>query len=182
MSLGSIASFLCDLVYREINHLIFTEKEIEMSKYYVEASEIIEAPPEHVYAVISDYHEGHPSILPSRYFTELTVEEGGQGEGTIITVHMNVFGTKALYHMSVTEPEPGRVLVEEDNIAGVTTTFTVDPINSGGKTRVTIATTAKASPGLKGIVEKVVNPPVICKIYREELHQLAEVIQSRNGA
>lgn len=153
-----------------------------MSQYSVEASEIIDAPPEKVYAVISDYHEGHPSILPSRYFTELTVEEGGQGAGTVITVHMDVFGTKVLYHMSVTEPEPGRVLVEEDKSAGVITTFTVDPINGGGRTRVTIATKAQTSPRLRGVIEKLINPPIIRRIYREELHQLAEVIQSKNNA
>jgi carbon monoxide dehydrogenase subunit G len=152
-----------------------------MSHYYAEASEIIDAPPEKVYAVISDYHEGHPSILPSRYFTEMTVDEGGQGAGTFATIRMNVFGTKVLYHMSVTEPEPGRVLVEEDKSAGVTTTFTLDPFNGGGQTRVTISTKAKTSPGLRGMIEKLANPPILRKIYREELQQLAEVVQRKNG-
>jgi uncharacterized protein YndB with AHSA1/START domain len=149
-----------------------------MSFYFAEASEIIDAPPEKIYAIISDYHAGHPSILPPRYFTELTVQEGGQGEGTVVDVHMNVFGMNVHYHMIVTEPEPGRVLVEEDKSAGVITTFTLDPVNGGKQTRVTIATKAKTSPGLRGMIEKLMNPPTARKIYREELRQLAEVVQN----
>lgn len=100
----------------------------------------------------------------------------------MIDVYMDVFGVKAFYHMIVTEPEPGRVLVEEDKSAGVITTFTSDPVNEGGQTRVTIATKAKTSPGLRGMIEKLMNPPIMRRIYREELHQLAEVVQSKNGA
>jgi hypothetical protein len=148
-----------------------------MSHYYVEVSGVVGAPPEKVYAIISDYHAGHPSILPSRYFTKLAVQEGGQGEGTVVDVYMDVFGVKALYHMRVTEPEPGRVLVEEDESAGVITTFTMDPVNGGGQTRVTIATKARTSPGLRGMIEKLMNPPIMRRIYREELGQLDEVVQ-----
>jgi hypothetical protein len=81
-----------------------TEQEIE--------SEVINSPPAQVYAIISDYHEGHPAILPSRYFTEMAVTAGGRGEGPVTTVAMNVFSAKILYELNVTEPEPGRVLVE----------------------------------------------------------------------
>lgn len=153
-----------------------------MSQYKAQVSEIIDAPPEKVYAIISDYHQGHPSILPSRYFTEMTVEEGGQGAGTIATFRMNVFGTKILSHVRVFEPNPGRLLVEEDESAGVTTTFTLDPVNGGGQTRVTITTVGKTSPRLRGFIEKLTTPPVLRKIYSEELGQLAQVVQRRNGA
>ncbi len=61
-----------------------------MSTYQTQASKIINAHPEQIYAIISDYHEGHPAILPSRYFTEMVVTAGGQGEGTTATVGMNM--------------------------------------------------------------------------------------------
>ena len=54
-----------------------------MGTYQAQESEIINAPPEHIYAIISDYHEGHPAILPSRYFTKMVVTAGGQGEGNL---------------------------------------------------------------------------------------------------
>ena len=52
-----------------------------MSYYTAKASKVIDAPADQIYAVISDYHEGHPAILPTRYFTDMTVIQGGQGEG-----------------------------------------------------------------------------------------------------
>lgn len=148
-----------------------------MSTYRAEESAIIEAPAERVYEIISDYHEGHPAILPSRYFTEVQVTQGGQGAGTAIEVKMNVFGAKALYAMTVTEPEPGRVLREEDASAGVVTTFTVDSVNGGDRSRVTITTTARTSPGLRGWLERLMTPAITRRIYREELAQLATVVQ-----
>jgi len=107
----------------------------------------------------------------------MTVDEGGVGDGTVTTVLMNVFGTRATFQLHVTEPEPGRVLVEEDRSTGDVTTFTLDPDNGSGGTRVTISTKAKTGPGLRGVVEGLVNPSITRKIYREELQQLAEVVQ-----
>jgi hypothetical protein len=73
------------------------------------------------------------------------------------------------------------LLVEEDKSAGVITTFSLDPVNETGGTRVTIATEAKTSSGLKGMIEKLINPPIMRKIYREELEQLTQVIQQKNS-
>ena len=44
-----------------------------------------------------------------------------------------------------------------------------------GRTRVTIATEARTNPGVRGMLEKVMNPPIARRIYREELQQLADV-------
>lgn len=153
-----------------------------MGYYLAQESQVIDARPEQVYGVVSDYRSGHPSILPRQYFTSLTVDKGGQGAGTAVTVHMNVYGTKAMYKMTVSEPEPGRVLMEEDPSAGVVTTFTFDPIDGGRQTRVTISTKARTSPGLKGVMEKLMTPMIARKIYRAELRQLADVVRSRSSA
>jgi len=145
-----------------------------MSTYPAQESAIIGAPAERVYEIIADYHEGHPAILPTRYFTNLKVLEGGQGVGTSIVVQMNVFGSKALLNLRVTKAEPGRLLVEEDEVTGTVTTFSLEPL-ADGQTRVTIATETRTSPGLRGLLEKVMNPPITRRIYREELQKLAEV-------
>ena len=152
-----------------------------MSTYQAEASHIIPVPPAQVYAIISDYNDGHQAILPRRYFTEMIVTEGGQGAGTVIIVHMNVFGMRVTYNMKITEPEPGRVLQETDTEAGVVTTFTLDPVQNGQHTRVTIATEGHLSPGIKGWVEKLTTPPITRKVFREELQQIADVVQQRAG-
>ncbi len=49
--------------------------------YTVVASADMDAPPDRVYAIIADYHNGHPHILPKQ-FRNLTVEKGGVGAGT----------------------------------------------------------------------------------------------------
>ncbi len=147
-----------------------------MNQYELSVSRVIDAPPAAVFAIFADYHHSHAAVLPKPYFTEMTVEKGGTGAGTEITVHMSVFGTKVTYHMVVTEPEPGRVLQEEDKAAGVLTTFTVDPVNGGQATKVTLYTRARTSPGLKGFIEKLITPPISRKIYNEELDLVAQFV------
>jgi len=148
-----------------------------MNQIHVEVSDVIEAPSEKIYGIVADYRVGHPAILPKPYFTELMVEEGGQGAGTIVRVGMEVMGKAFAYRQIISEPEPGRVLKEADAAAGVFTTFTVDPLNGGGRSRVTIVTDATISPGLTGWLERLFNPIVMRRIYRQELQQLAEYVR-----
>jgi hypothetical protein len=145
-----------------------------MNLIHVEVSDVIEAPSEKIYGILADYRVSHPAILPKPYFTEVAVEQGGRGAGTIAQVRMTVMGKEMVYRQVVSEPEPGRVLKEVDATAGVATTFTVEPLNGGGRSRVTIATDAAVSSGVTGWLERLVNPVVIRRIYRQELQQLAE--------
>jgi hypothetical protein len=93
---------------------------------------------------------------------------------------MNVMGVEKVYHMTVSEPKPGRVLVETDDEAGVTTTFTVESIDGGARSRVTIATESIAAPGVSGVMERLMNPPIARRIYRKELQNLEAYVQSRD--
>ena len=140
---------------------------------HVEVTEVINARPEKIYGILADYHTGHPSILPKPYFTYLTVEKGGVGTGTELRVGMAVFGVKKDYKLVVTEPQPGRVLKEEDSEQGVVTHFTVEPIGNGEQSRVTIATDSRSAAGFQGFMERLINPPVSRRIYRQELKNLA---------
>lgn len=141
----------------------------------------IDAPADEVYAILSDYREGHPAILPKRYFTELTIEEGGTGAGTRIFVRMKVLGVENTYHMLVSEPEPGRVLVETDDDAGVVTTFTVNSLDSVSECEVSIVTVMPLSGGIKGLLEKLFTPMISRSIYRKELLQLADYARNRSA-
>jgi hypothetical protein len=140
---------------------------------HVEVTETINARPEKIYSILADYNIGHPSILPKPYFTYLTVEKGGVGTGTVLRVGMEVFGVKKDYHLTVTEPQPGRVLKEADDEQGVVTHFTVEPVGNGEQSRVTIATDSRSAAGFKGFMERLVNPPVSRRIYKKELGNLA---------
>ena len=152
-----------------------------MGQISAQAVDILEARPEDVYATIADYHVGHPSILPKKNLYDLQVEQGGWGEGTIIRFKARVLGMEQSFHHRVSEPEPGRVLVEQDIEPGqnLTTTFTVTPLDEGRKSRVEIKTTLNASTGLQGLVERLVVPLANPPIYRKELKLLEAVAQQR---
>jgi hypothetical protein len=131
------------------------------------------------HAVLSDYHVGHPAILPKPYFTKLTVEEGGQGAGTVLLVGMRIMGVERVARGFVTEPQQGRRLVETYPDSGIVTTFTVEPLGDGKRSRVTIATDAKPSPGLMGFIERLTIPSTLRRIYKAELQQLADYVRGK---
>src|ERR1041384_5860716 len=92
----------------------------------VRASAIIPARRERVYSLIANYRDGHPRILPKQ-FSNLVVEQGGVGAGTLIRFQMSLVGKKQTFRAAITEPEPGRVLVESYfDTDGMATSFIVD--------------------------------------------------------
>lgn len=148
-----------------------------MTTAHTSASALIPAPPAAVYAVLADYRNHHPHILPTQYFRDFVVEEGGQGAGTIFRAAVHVFGSKSTNHMIVSEPEPGRVLVESDLATGLVTTFTVTPVANGQQSNVEIKTVWPRKAGLAGQIEAWLTGQVMRMIYRKELAQLAEYMQ-----
>ncbi|MDQ6660364.1 MAG: SRPBCC family protein [Chloroflexota bacterium] len=152
-----------------------------MRQIIAKATDILNAGPEDVYATIADYHEGHPSILPQKNLYDLRVEQGGQGAGTIIRFKARLLGVEQSFHQCVSEPEPGRVLVEQDidTAQKVTTTFIVTSLEEGKKSQVEIHTTMNPSPGLQGLVERLVIPMANPPIYRKELKLLEAAARQR---
>jgi uncharacterized protein YndB with AHSA1/START domain len=151
-----------------------------MSKgYSVTATTIIEAPVEMVYAIIADYRDGHPHILPKQYFTALEVEEGGVGAGTRIRFQMRVLGRRQTFHAAITEPEPGRVLVETNLDGGAVTTFEVRPVENRWRCRVTITTELQTRGGLLGRTERRLTRLLLRRIYAQELALLAAFAEGR---
>lgn len=149
-----------------------------MSYVHVEVSNVIDASPQAVYEILADYEsaKGHRAILPAKYFGEMIVEEGGRGAGTVIQVETKALGVSRTLQMEVSEPDPGRVLVERTLDGSTVTSFIVEPLDGGRASRVTIATDFRPAPGVAGWVEKRLNPMVMRRIYREELQQLAEYV------
>lgn len=152
-----------------------------MNAYRASASKVIDASAELLYDIIADYHDGHPAILPTRYFSDLKVVKGGVGVGTVIEFVVTVMGQKTDFVLEVTEAQPPTLLVEKEKAQGITTSFTLEPINDG-RTRVTIETQAQGKAGLQGWIEKWLSPRVLRNIYCEELDQLAQVAASRTAS
>ncbi len=150
-----------------------------MRQFTMKAAAVLDARPEDVYATIADYRNGHPQILPKENLYDLQVEQGGYGAGTIIRFKAKALGVERTLHHRVSEPEPGRVLVEQDVDfpPNIITTFTVTPVEQ--KSHVEISTIMNASPGLTGFVESIVVPMVNRPAYQKELKLLEAVAQKR---
>jgi hypothetical protein len=147
----------------------------DRTRHTVLATARLKAAPRRVYDTIANYHSGHPRILP-RQFSGLVVERGGVGDGTVVRFNVRVLGRTDTFRAVITEPEPGRVLVEQ-NIAGSDgiTTFTVEPAGGGSESTVTIRTEMSARGGISGRIERWILTRVLEPMYREELRRLETV-------
>src|SRR5262245_46984875 len=145
-----------------------------MAHHRVSASAVIAAPAAKLYALIADYRNGHPRILPKPYFVSLTVDQGGVGAGTVITFQMKLMGRVQTFHSVIAEPEPGRVLTETD-VSGAVSTFTVEPRAGGQQALVTITTDTDVPDGLAGKIQGWLTTQLLRPIYVKELAQLEAV-------
>jgi hypothetical protein len=137
-----------------------------MSLLHASAERTIPAPADAVYALLADYRNGHPRILPPA-FSDLTVLRGGVGAGTEIRFALRLAGRKQEVEANVDEPEPGRVLSETYPHKSAVTRFTVDP--AGDQCRVRIETSWQPDRGLAGVMERLIAPRLFRKLYVEEL-------------
>jgi len=157
-----------------------------VKRYRVHASALVRAPARRVYAILADYRDAHPRILPRRYFRALEVERGGVGAGTVFRLTMRVLGRTETSRAEVTEPEPGRVLMEAVVGGGPVTTFTVTPAGAQGReSQVTISTELPTRAGpLLAPLERLVTGLVLRRVYAEELAMLAAYAEAaeRGGA
>ena len=153
-----------------------------MPQTKISASKIIPAPVEQVYALVADYNEGHPRILPQPYFESLRVEKGGVGEGTVIQFWMRVMGRRQNFRAAISEPEPGRVLIETDLDTGNETIFTFDPQPDQASTLVTITTKMEGRQGFGGRFETWLAKRLLAPIYEKELALLAAVAAEGQGS
>jgi hypothetical protein len=139
-----------------------------MAVIRIEAEGPVAAPAERVYAILSDYKQHHPRILPPA-FSDLVVEQGGVGAGTVIRFKMKVGGQTRESRQQVAEPQPGRVLTEAEPERRLLTKFTVTP--EGETSRVRIETQWQRG-GIGGLFEKMVAPRLLRPIYADELARL----------
>ncbi|HEX2188470.1 MAG TPA: SRPBCC family protein [Longimicrobiaceae bacterium] len=136
------------------------------------ASAVVGAPPARVWEVLTDYRDEHARILPRPPFGSMEVEQGGRGAGTVILLEMRAFGTTRTTRGFVTEPEPGRFLVESYPDAGIVTSFRVDPGPRDGEAEVTIASELPARGGIAGVLERWMVGRFLRGVYARELAQL----------
>jgi len=149
-----------------------------MAELVASRSLVIRAPPRILHAILADYRVAHPAILPKRAFLSLEVEKGGTGSGTTFRLVMKAFGAVRTMRADVTEPNPGRTIVETDVDTGLRTTFELAPLEGDAGTRVTF-TTRWSARGLRGLFERWFAPAFLERLYAEELANLARAAEER---
>lgn len=149
-----------------------------MASIRVLAEGAVAAPADRVYAYLADYRQHHPHFLPPA-FHDFVVEQGGIGAGTIIRFRLRLGGRTTAHRQRVDEPEPGRVLTETDLGTGSVTTFTVVP--QGGTSRARIESVWQ-SGGLRGLVERMLAPPMLRRLYADELARLDRYARRQAGS
>lgn len=138
-----------------------------------QASREMPVPARIVYSVIADYHKGHPAILPKPPFIDLVVEQGGTGAGTVFRARMRLLGKQSSFRAAISEPEPGRVLIEMALDQDLQTFFIVEPIGdvSAERSRTTFHTVINV-PGIAGMIQKWIVPRLLLPAYHQELANL----------
>ncbi|HXH22880.1 MAG TPA: SRPBCC family protein [Dehalococcoidia bacterium] len=150
-----------------------------MAEIRILRERVVEAPPDLVYDCIADYTNHHGNILPKE-FSDLKVESGpGRGQGTRISFKMTMGGQTRSALADITEPEPGRVLVESDPNTGIKTVFTVEPANGGSRVRFD---TSWRPRGFQGLIERLMARRLLEPVYDRELEQLERYARSRMAA
>ncbi|MGH9099220.1 MAG: SRPBCC family protein [Acidimicrobiales bacterium] len=140
------------------------------------AARSVDAPSGVVFGCLSDFREHHHRFLPPA-FADFRVEEGGTGEGTVVSFTFTAGGRSREYRMRVVVPEPGRVIEERDTRSSLVTTFTLTP--EGGRTQVRVETSWEGAAGVGGFFERLFAPRALARVYADELARLDAYARSR---
>jgi hypothetical protein len=147
-----------------------------MTDIYASAERRVAAPAEHIYRILADY-EHHQRILPEA-FSDFKIEQGGVGAGTVVNFKATAGGVTQFHRDTVAEPEPGRVLTES-NDKGKLTTFTVTPVGDPASNQTLVKIETRwPSKGLRGLVERLVAPRMLRRLFSEELERLERYAQT----
>jgi hypothetical protein len=149
-----------------------------MARAHAHAEQLISAPPAVVYAVLADYRTHHPRIMPAPPFSDLEVESGGVGAGTIFQITVRMLGRRQRLHMRVAEPEPGHLLTETNLDTGVVTEFTVAPRDGGSATLARMSSEWETQSGLRGLADRLVTPRLMGRAFAKQLRQLDQYVRS----
>jgi polyketide cyclase/dehydrase/lipid transport protein len=131
---------------------------------------LLDAPADALYHCLTDYthhHRHQPEGFLPTAFTHLEVLRGGVGAGTIIRFTTRVGGRSMTRTQEVSEPHPGRVLVEWGDGEG--STFSLD--RRGERTLLRIETTLEPR-GLDALLMPLLGAAILRPIYEEEMRNL----------
>jgi Polyketide cyclase / dehydrase and lipid transport len=139
-----------------------------MASVEVRVQSDIAAPAERVFALLADYAETRPQLLPDAY-SNYRVVTGGTGAGTEYEVHLAAGRRERDLAMTVSEPGPLQ-LEERDGNSSLRTEWTVQQAGAGSAVKV--LTTWTGAGGIAGVMERTFAPIGVRKHYHEMLQRL----------
>lgn len=136
-----------------------------MGQIDVVVERVVSAPPEKVFALLTDYSGDRGELWPDNV-SEYRVVEGGTGAGTRFAYRLQatkkrIRNVEAL----VSVPQAGRTVVEADQDSSLRTTWTVQSASGGGSSHVTAATSWQGASGVGGFFERTFAPIGVRKLY-----------------
>jgi len=153
-----------------------------MRRDHFEMVALIHGRPEDIYTALADYRHEHVYIVPPKYLRNLVVESGGVGAGTVIRYRARAFGIERPSRALISEPEPGRVLVEQETTSTLKTIFTVTPTSDAQQTHLQIASHWVPSRNPVKIIEQALYPFIMRDLYERSFKLIADyVMQKRNS-
>ena len=148
-----------------------------MSRLVARTEEMIVAEPERVRAFLSDYRHGRPRILPPEYFSDYHMEQGGGGEGTVISYQLQAGGRQRSYRMRVEEPAADGPIVERDTRSSFVMTWTLAPSEGEGRTLVLLESSWEGAGGIGGFFERIFAPRALRRIQADVLKRLRAAVE-----
>jgi hypothetical protein len=133
----------------------------------------VSASPEEVLGFLRNYRESRPRILTDSY-SGYRVEEGGEGDGTVIAYHFAAGGRERDYRLRV--QESAAALHERDELSSFVSRWAVTAAPSGS--HVTLEASWEGAGGIGGFFERTFAPLGLRRIYGEVLDRLAEAVES----
>jgi len=143
-----------------------------MTEIRFSAERLLDAPADVVYHCIADYvrhHRPQPEGFLPTAFSDMDIEAGGVGAGTVMHFTTRALGQSQRHHARVSEPRPGNVLVESEEHNNLVTTFTVEP---RGQQSLVRFDTVYYKSGVAGWLEKLMIPRILAPMYADEQQRL----------
>jgi hypothetical protein len=136
----------------------------------ITAERLMHAPADAIYQSIANYRDHHQpgGFLPPQ-FSDMRIANGGVGAGTEVSWVLETGGRPRTISATISEPVPGRRLVE--TAPGIVTTFIVDPAPGGALVRFE---TVIDEGGLSGVLTRLFGERLLMPVYEDELTRLEE--------
>jgi carbon monoxide dehydrogenase subunit G len=138
---------------------------------HADAEGSVAAPPAQVHAFLRDYRR-RPEILPANY-QDYAVEQGGEGEGTVVRYRFKAGPRERDYRMRAEVPDAA-TLVERDLGSSLVTTWRLS--QEGDGTRVRLETEWQGASGMGGFFERTFAPRALSRVHADVLARLATAV------